>query len=55
MLQALLNRCENRIHVRAKVECATFYRCSQFIMEINPLLNSLKDLSERTNVLRGYL
>lgn len=24
-------------------------------MEINPLLNQLKDLAERTDVLRGYL
>jgi hypothetical protein len=27
----------------------------RIIMEINPLLNALKDLTERTNVLRGYL
>jgi hypothetical protein len=27
----------------------------RIIMEINPLLLALKDLAERTNVLRGYL
>lgn len=46
------------------VECAPRFFCLiqaltqtklRIIMEINPLLLALKDLSERTNVLRGYL
>lgn len=52
------------------VECAPFNFCdccyfvqqgcphlteAVFLMEINPLLNALKDLTERTSVLRGYL
>lgn len=27
----------------------------QFWLEINPILNSIKDLSERTQAIRGYL
>ena len=50
---AVLIRIEIPAH--AGVECATFYFCSHLVMEINPLLNALKDLTERTNVLRGYL
>lgn len=33
-----------------------FFQVSGKIMfEVNPVYNSIKDLTERTNVLRGYL
>ena len=39
----------------AALECAAFTRIFTPMLEINPLVQLLKDVEARTDVLRGYL
>ncbi len=33
----------------------TYYQAGQLMLEINPILNRIKDLTQRSESLRGYL
>ena len=37
------------------LKCAAFHRIGRTLLEINPLVQTLKDITARTDVLRGYL
>ncbi len=45
-----------RVATVCRVKCAAIYTNSKAKMiEVNPIVQTLKDLRERTDVLRGYL